>query len=215
MPDPRSVTIGLHVEGSSDYDFLEPLLRRLAPRNLERGTRLSIIPIGRRERSHEARLRICSNAIREGVVDLVCLHADADSQRRYTERQSEAGLICAELRNGLPGIAFGCVPVIPIRETEAWALADPQALCTVLGLTKLRDPWPERLRSPEDIPEPKERLKELVAEIRGRRRSVQPMSQLGETVSLDALDRLPAFRATRDAFRDALGAIKHPSSAPR
>jgi hypothetical protein len=217
MPDPLRLTIALRVEGPSDFDFFEPLLRRLAQRSMQPGMRLApLIRIGRREKARASLIQVIREAVRTSGVAVVCLHNDADSRRRYQAILKDLHDICLEAHADPAPPTFGCVPIVPLRETEAWALADLGALCEVLGVTALPADWATRLQSPEEIEDPKDTMRKLVAEVRGRRRSLQPMSQLGELVSLQELERLPSFKAARVAFDHACAAVlTHPSSAPR
>lgn len=210
------MSIALHVEGQSDFEFLEPLLRRLAIGHAPPGTVLApIFRIGRREKSDDALLAKIREAAEQSAVDVVCLHQDADSRSRYDAVMAGKLALCEKAR-AKAGSRFGCVPIVPLRETEAWALADPSALCVALGIRQLPSGWMERVRLPEDIQQPKEVLKGLVGEVRRRRQSLQPLPQLGELVSIEALDRLPAFRTARSAFEAACSAaLTRPSSARR
>lgn len=66
--------------------------------------------------------------------DLVVVHRDADSRSR-DERQdevSEAAEAC--------GLAGRVLALVPVQETEAWLLADEEAIRTVVGNPSGRDP---------------------------------------------------------------------------
>jgi hypothetical protein len=78
------------------------------------------------------------------------------------------------------------VGVIPIRETEAWALADSDAFprgCRLDGL-------PRKLRDIEADPDPKIVLKAVL----GRAYDAELADYLGENVSLDRLAQFPAYQ---------------------
>jgi hypothetical protein len=93
--------------------------------------------------------------------------------------------------------------VIPVRETEAWALADSTALARMLGRSGAGD----RLGLPggaelERLPDPKAVLRRLFE--RQGRWSPQHLARLGELTSLERLRELPSFRRWEDDLAEAI-----------
>ena len=73
-----------------------------------------------------------------------------------------------ELSKALSGALRGCAiaryaVIIPVRELEAWLLADHEAITKSLKLRKAV----KRQASPETVPRPKERLRDLIWERSG------------------------------------------------
>jgi hypothetical protein len=100
--------------------------------------------------------------------------------------------------------------VVPVRETEAWTLADGDALRgafgTTLGDTSLGLPYPPH--KVESIRDPREVLHEALLRVVGRphrrRRPAQFLEAIGIRVGLQQLRRVPAFARLDDDLRDAL-----------
>lgn len=103
-----------------------------------------------------------------GDYDVIVVHRDADNQGR----QCRVDEIHAAVRDAKPSAA--CVPVIPVRMTEAWLLVEEQQIREVAGNPNGRKalglPDPARV---ELVSDPKALLKEVLvraADLTGRRR---------------------------------------------
>jgi hypothetical protein len=194
------IAIGLHVEGNADVDFLEPLVVRLANAVVEPGTILSTFRVGTRQR-HPARVsKLLCDAYRQGAIGIACVHRDAGSRNRERQAGQDARAVCLEAERACSFPPDLCVPVVPLREIETWALGDQDALCAVFGVTRLPAGWSERIASAEAVEDPKRALAELDQAIRRGRRRLRPLRLLGESVSIDALGDLPSFRQFHEAF---------------
>ena len=115
--------------------------------------------------------------LNQGAIDLLFIHADGDNDPTRALAERIAPCI-TRIKKEQFARAFAIVPVIPVRMTEAWALADATALQSVLGTTRspsdlgLSD---HILRSLETLAEPKALLKEVMQRSgaqKGRRRVV-------------------------------------------
>lgn len=194
-------------EGPSDARFLEPLLLRLLQDCLREAHVLVEVQtpfVLLRPRSREA--IIDAVQVERASIDLLFLHADGKGQPAEALRRH-----IDPIRNSLANGAAGgprCVAVVPVHETEAWALADGDALRHVLGTTRTDEELElppraeiERLRDPKTV------LDAICARARGRQgrpRSSLPFAALGERVGLPALRRLVAFQRTETELRAAL-----------
>ena len=113
-------------EGSSDRALL-PILRWLLARCTDEAlaldwvdtTRLSVPHRTLREKIAAARL-VCPS-------DLLFVHRDAD--------QADPEPRYAEIRAAVTAARH--VPVVPVRETEAWLLIDPLAIATAAGRPRM------------------------------------------------------------------------------
>lgn len=110
------------------------------------------------------------NAIRKlgGSYELVFIHRDADG----AGREARVSEIAAGVNAAMSGVA--CVPVVPVRMTEAWLLLDEGLIREVAGnpngRVKLNIPT---AREAERMADPKAFLKDLIttaSETTGRRR---------------------------------------------
>ncbi|ROT32503.1 DUF4276 family protein [Micromonospora sp. HM5-17] len=98
------------------------------------------------------------------------------------------------------------VTVVPVRETEAWLLADGEGLRRALGVrwTDTAMGLPSHPKDVERIEDPKQVLNQVLARVS---RSIgDHYGQLGELVSLDRLRLVPAYQKwwadTRKALTD-------------
>ncbi len=215
----RHLALGLFAEGSSDIPFLRRIIYRSVEEN---GTQLTqqrlevlerfvegdkYVSDQRAERIFEA----FGKHVEEGVINLLFIHADGngDPKAALKDRVCPAMQL---LKETYRAVSFGIVPVIPVRETEAWALADAEALRAELGwYGNLPD-----MASPESLPDPKEVLKLIreeatpTARRRSRRQSsyVGPISEgLGDRISLRKLRQLDSFKRFEADLKDALRAL--------
>jgi hypothetical protein len=93
------------------------------------------------------------------------------------------------------------VAVVPVREMEAWALADPDALRTVFGSNCVRGEPFFRAAGTADVEslvDPKRTLREIAARGRRVRRPVPDpadyLTRLAELLSMERLSAVPSFR---------------------
>jgi Domain of unknown function (DUF4276) len=217
----RYRALALFAEGNSDH----PFLRRIIYRSVEDlGAQLSQQRLEVQERfvdgdkySHERRaervLEAFGKRIEQGAINLLFIHADGDSNPEVarTERVVPALNL---IRQRYPVTNIGLVPVIPVRETEAWALADSDALKAEMGwhgeLRRLTD---VQLDDPEALRDPKDALKSIrlgaagTAHRRHRRQREPIPVGLGDRIDLNRLRRLQAFRRFESELRAALNGM--------
>ena len=113
-------------------------------------------------------------------ADLIFVHRDAEGVQ-HAIRKAEIESAVKRTQSD-----FSCVPVVPIRMTEAWLLTDAYAIRRAAGnpngTVPLKMPV---VREIESIPDPKQRLKELIrqaADLNNRRSST---AQQTAVVDLD------------------------------
>jgi hypothetical protein len=133
---------------------------------------------------------------------LILVHRDADTAG-VEQRIKEIRDACSD-----------CVPVIPVRESEAWLLADREAICELTRLAEL----PAKAGYPRDVEscDAKKRLRQVLLECRlaknWKRRDFDfedDRAQLGRTVSnLDRLRKLKSFNDFEEALQNAIDALR-------
>jgi len=206
----RTLSIALFTEGPTDADFFLPLLARVS------------IDLLSRQARHPSRVadpvwlrgRLSTDAFADRVekdgrgFDVVVVHTDGggDPQRALAERIEPWFASVADKSR-----AEGLVPLVPIRETEAWMLADSASLAEVFGtkIDRRELGLPTHSRDVESITDPKRKLHELNVTLRGPRRArrvgVRPLyAALGQAESLPVLLTVPAFRRFHDGFVSVL-----------
>lgn len=213
----RYLGLALYAEGPTDYYFLKPLLRRLCEElcarrgegRLEIGDILELDdPAERRDESREERITAAASNARD-AWHILFIHADGASQSiRARDDQVDPAIrrLAAEL-----GAGHGSVAVIPVRETEAWLLADGNALRQAFGTCRTDADLgiPINSREVERIADPKQVLDAVCAMATNRRRGRQKKASayfeiIGELVSMAELEKVPAFKIMHDELSGAL-----------
>lgn len=194
---------GLFAEGKSDYDLLLPLISRLlddigarvCPGAYHVAQTVGIdAPAGPNEPRADRIARAVSAYWQQCTVFVVHADGAGDAERARTERV-EPGLRAARAAAPGPLAAAGCVPV---RETEAWLLAD-RAVFEELGARAVELP-----PAPESVVDPKAALAAVMARARIRRPPSRFFSFFGERLSLGRLRTLPAFIAFERELKAAV-----------
>ncbi|UIX32918.1 DUF4276 family protein [Streptomyces sp. GQFP] len=189
----RYLSIALLTEGLSDQWFYVPLIDRQVEA-LESESEVGFDFVGTTPGS------CFTVAPRERVVqevelllehmDIVIVHHD----------HNERGKVEA-LRAGLsaPQSAERVIGIVPVRETEAWMLADPAALPDGPA-TALRD----LIGSPREVEKVADPKKALGQVFGPRHRPEYDFDRLGQRVSLTELQQIPAYGRWVGDLREAL-----------
>jgi hypothetical protein len=217
----RYIGLALYAEGPTDYRFLQPLLQRLCNQLCAAEALVPVDfsevapldhPVAAKDRSRLVRITEAARS-HHGAWQILFVHGDGGGDPQAARAALVDPAISA-LRLASDGDECG-VAVVPVRETESWALQDGDALRSVFGVT-LTDAalgLPASAKAIEATIDPKAVLEAafLATQPSGRRRKtgVAPMfNALGEQVSLDQLLKLPSFQALVADLRAALRELK-------
>ncbi len=213
------LNLALYAEGSTDYRLLTPLLRRLTEDLCLKEASLVVevaeimgIDAPRKFQSEDRATRLLEAA--RGFWGGACIffiHTDgAGAPQTSIAEKVEPGMrrIQGELKGG------ACVAVVPVRETEAWALADGDALRKAFGTT-LEDRAlhvPKRPRDVESIIDPKRLLDEAYAAVltpsrRRRSKASDFFERIGESADLAVLELVPSFAVLKEDLLRALQSL--------
>lgn len=213
--------MALFAEGPTDYAFLPPILRRatesicLSPRAKGVVDLGDVLPLDSppqfRDCSRETKIFEAANAA-HGAFSLLFVHADGNGDPDGA-RANQVGPGITKVEAELMETAG--VAVVPVREIEAWALVDGDALRVVFGASTVTDDAlgvPPRPREVESILDPKRVLDEALRAVIGRdcRRSRGASRFLGpiaERVRLGILHTVPSFAAFEDELAAALARL--------
>ncbi|MFJ7997858.1 DUF4276 family protein [Streptomyces sp. NPDC096310] len=176
----RYFSLALLTEGASDQWFLSPLIDRQIADMAQRpavGFDYSGVVTG--ECFTVAPRAVVVREVTELLqyFDVVMIHHDHNERAKV-----EA------IREHFAADAFRIVGLVPVRETEAWMLADADALRKASPGSD--SAW-EVPHDVEKIADPKAVLK---AALGGRRDVERGFDRLGQTVALEKLAKLPAYR---------------------
>ena len=213
--------LALYAEGKTDYQFLSPLLQRLcehlciqeARQAVEVGPVLPLDhPLFARGLPRDERIVAAAEWAR-GAWRVLFVHADADGDAEHARAHRTQPAI-ESLRQHFEGQGLG-VAVVPVRETEAWAIRDGEALRQVFGTT-LSDTslgLPQSAAAVEATMDPKAILTAAFNATRPspqrRRQGISPLlNAIGEQVSLQRLREVSAFATLETELRAALKLLR-------
>ncbi|WP_337061580.1 DUF4276 family protein [Kineococcus sp. G2] len=203
------------LEGGSDEEFLPVVVQRslqdVCHRLVESPVEVDVRPVVVSNPGDVSRERwVLERSRRERPLDVVLLHVDGSADVDRELRKSFAPVEEVWQREGGPG---ALLPLVPVREMEAWALADTEVLERVLGagVDATRVHEADRLTEPERLSDPKLTLRDVAAlGVRPRRKAPGPgvyLPLLAERLPLAALRRLPSFRAFEHDIENLLDTL--------
>lgn len=195
----RYLSVAFSPEGPSDPDLLMPIVRRtleelclLATSEVEIAEPVSLAP---RQASGRQSTQATVDAARGH--GLLVVHVDGNG-----DPAKARSVHVAPLRSAFEQTTCRVVGVVPVRESEAWALANGDTLRRVFRVTATDEELgvPRPSRRVAALADPKATL-DFAAAIgasrsqgrRGRSRARAHFSQIGELIPLQALRAVPAF----------------------
>ncbi|RKS75104.1 uncharacterized protein DUF4276 [Actinomadura pelletieri DSM 43383] len=192
----RPLVPGLLAENTTDERFLGVVVFRQLRALTEKGTR-HVVDVAKTEIGDCWTIkdadRVC-RAVLELAADchLICVHND------HNER-GKAEKVVEVLRER--GLTTPVVPLVPVRETEAWLLADRAVWAGLRGSDPSR--LPARPRAVEKILDPKPVLDAVRPQV-GRRPRADYYEYIGQNIDLDVLAQVPAYADWVDETEEAL-----------
>ncbi len=213
----RYLGLALFAEGPTDYRFLPPVLRRatedlclrLGRSTVEVGEVLGLYTPNNHRDANLATQILEAAREANGAFNILFVHTDGagDPAAAYEQRiKPAAQRIVVELSG-----QQRTVGVVPVREMEAWTLADGDALRgafgTVLDNTGLGIPM--KAREVEGLFDPKQILEQAYTKVIGSRRQVRRKAAdffdaIGERVRLERLREVPAYQSFEEELHLAL-----------
>jgi hypothetical protein len=214
------MVLALYTEGPTDgntdkdFNFLPQVIQRTAENILlQHGWSSSEIDVQLpyvrcKKETGEVRLAqsILSVARDTNGYHALIIHSDGDDrgyEKTLVERFHPGKDLVLAAKNMCEAVCVDLVPIIPVRMTEAWMLADPDALCTVLG-TKIEAAMlgtPAQAKLVEKELDPKARLKFVIKAAypglsdTGEKRFRQALfRELGKQISLKRLHEVPSYQ---------------------
>ena len=202
-----------YYEGASDAAYFDVLIPRVLDDILLReGTRPITVPEGpalrlgvrSRQVDHVA-AEICEG---RDAFHLLFVHADTGGRALAVNIASRREAF-AQAAYDLCGWPLDrTVQISPRHESEAWALADPGAICRALGYTGDKGPlgFPVTPRAAEKLPNPKAELDRIVQQVSGRRHKGTGglLTSVAREQSLSTLRRARSFQSFEEELRSSL-----------
>lgn len=192
-------------EGNSDGLYFGVLLPRLMESIVsEQGVRHSDIPsvpavmLGRNGRTLDnVAAEICEA---RDAFQVVFIHADTGGRSLQKGLSQRSSAFCERAFELCAWPQTRCITVTPRHETEAWILADPEAVMDSLGYRgKPADiGLPIDATAAERLADPKATLEAVMKQVSGRRRRTARVEQLFPAIaqrqSIEALRASASFR---------------------
>lgn len=215
-----ALVMALYAEGPTDEHFLPIIAQRTAVQILGQRGRGGIVDvldpmcISAYQGNTRAE-RILHAAKQTHGYHLLIVHADANQatpQAAFQER-IQPGLDLVK-RESPHTVCRELVPIIPVKMTEAWMLADADTLISVIGTLAPRQSLgiPTRPRQVEAIMDPKQQLSHVLQQAlasrtrryRRRRHIGELYEPLARQMSLQRLEQVPAYQQFVDNLSQAL-----------
>ena len=220
----RTMTLALYAEGSTDGDFLPKIIERTAKNILAQHSSQSIqvrLPYSKWNKPVDIVKRdqcILYIARETSIYDALIIHSDGD-HRGYEQTLSElfepGKKLVLEAKDKAEEICSDLVPLIPVRMTEAWMLADPDALCTVLGKKAEARVLgiPTKAKLVEKELKPKKTLEQIIQAAYPQQSrdwkyfKLKLYKELGSEISLTRLNEVPSYHQFVEDMTTVLQAL--------
>jgi hypothetical protein len=219
-----TLVLALYVEGNADERFLPIIVQRAAQNILLREGRTAIDVLQPHvvvpdEPPPDRATAILAVARKTAGYHALIIHADADhpSPERALRERVRPGLDRIEFAHKAGNAVCGTtIPLVPVQMTEAWMMADAEALRAVIGTRLASDQLglPGRPHAVESDPDPKQTLRDIVhralADRPRRRRHVDRADldePLARQIDLARLETIPAYRQFIEDLRSALQSL--------
>jgi hypothetical protein len=208
--------IGLVTEGATDERFFEPIIKKVAIELLKESTQtidIQVQPISAKPGTSftDKVLDVAKQGHEKYGVKMLVVHADADdasSEKAYKERISPA--ISAVKQHHEPCCKI-CVPLVPIRETESWMLADKELFIRYIQ-TEMKETDLGIKGNAETFNNPKEKIIEAIRigranmpkKIKDKLKIAHLYAYLGASIPVQCLENYESYRDFKNNLRKAL-----------
>lgn len=198
-------------EGETDAAYYDVLIPRVMESLAIAGTKLPHIPAApavrlRRGSVEDVAAEACEAS---DAFFLVFIHADTGGRGLEAGMAARSQAYCEEMQRRCGWPAPRCIIIAPRHETEAWILADSEAITSTLGYSGTADSigLPATPAEAERLPDPKATLQHAIGEVRGRRRPVdlsQVFPAIAQRQRLAELRKARSFQAFETSVARAL-----------
>jgi hypothetical protein len=205
------VSWAIAYEGPSDGAYFEILIPRTLEEVGRHGTRPLLIPAAPAVTlSHRAVEKIVEEACNaREAFHVVFIHADTGGRNLEKSIEARSCAVCKAMNERCDWPLKRCVVIAPRHETEAWILADDNAITSALGYSGSAKSigLPITAKEAEKITDPKSVLEKAVKAVRGRHRSIsvgQMYAAIAQRQSFDRLRQARSFLAFETDLQNAL-----------
>lgn len=216
------LTVGFITEGTTDVRFLSGIIRRTFDDltwECEQATEVFLstpLAVPKQGLTFAEYVLKAATLAEADKLMVLCVHTDADGPTDVKTVTNKIDPAFAEVQATLNGVCKNLVAIVPVRMTEAWMLADKDALKGEIGTIKTNVQL-GLTRLPESIANPKETINETIR-LAFDHRSERSRNQvnigdlyepMGVTADLAKLSTLPSYQKFREAVRDAFRRLNY------
>jgi hypothetical protein len=203
-------------EGASDEAYFEVLIPRVMEDIIvTRGTRHATIPPGPAIRLKRDAVDVVAREAckAKDAFHLVFIHADTGGRGVETALEERSKRYCEAMHAICEWPTVRCITIAPRHETEAWVLADPDAVTAALGYVGVPGSigLPANAVEAERLVDPKAVLAAAVNQVRRRRRpfsAKQIFPAIAQRQSLARLRVAASFAAFEGGLLAALADLR-------
>lgn len=217
----KYLSIALYAEGPTDYYFLSPILQRLcedicmreATEPVEVSPALALDHPETHSNSPREQRILEAARCANGAWQIIFIHGDGSGNSKAArDNLVQPAIDAISASPELEGIGVG---VVPIRETEAWAISDGDAIRSAFG-TRLNNQelgLPANGRQVERVIDPKSTLDiAFTAAQPNRKRKGQGASPylnaIAQQISLNELRKVGSFEQLENELTDVLQQLR-------
>lgn len=203
----EELRLALYAEGTTDEQFLPSILQRTCEQLIAKNNQTAMNILDPKVIAKNKNIAKRDESILQAARDafdfhILVIHADADShtQERALQERFQPGHKLVQLSN--EQVCKNLVPIVPIYMTEAWLLADNDALRQVIGTNMKAQELGllQKAKLIETDSNPKQTLKNIVQKAyanRSKRHQQVDLSiiyrSLGRSIRLEQLGNLKAY----------------------
>lgn len=212
-----AIFIGLITEGTTDIDFLLPIVEKTFNQiafQCKGQIDIEVFPIKITKTGLGFSVQVITaskNGFDDFGMTVLCVQADADTRDLANTYQHK--IIPAKVELAKQNDKEYCknlVAIVPIQETEAWMLADKDLLKSEIGTDKTDNELGIN-KQPESITNPKEVIENAIriarAEQTKRKRGNLSIGDLylpiGQSIDLEKLETLSSYQDFQENVREA------------
>jgi hypothetical protein len=207
------VTVGYTAEGPTDQRFLEAIINTTVEEIAFACDGLiqvfdPVFYVFPKTGFVNGLLSVAKEAHNNGI-HILCVHTDADDLRDIAVFNNKVNPALKAINEAGNEICNNIVPIVPIRMSEAWMLADKELLKSEIGTT-LSDNELYINRDPETIADPKSTIINAIRIAQSdlsKKRDMVTIGELymsmGQKIKTEDLERLSSYRKFKAAMKES------------
>ncbi len=209
--------VGIIAEGSTDYRFLEPIIRKSLTEILfdchgQIDIETILIDCDKGANFSEYALNASKKGFTDYGISILIIHTDSDSSTNIDTYKHKIDPVLELIKHKSELThCKNIAALIPIQETESWMLADKELLIKQIGTIKTE----VELKingNPENINNPKEKIEEAIKlgrinmskKMRKSLKISELYSYLGEAIQIDKLRNYSSYIDFEDNVKKVL-----------